>query len=70
MDLGRYAQLVYVMLVTGVSLALVGEWASRGPAGLPGVVAYALVSGFGLEFVRSGWAAEGSSPGDDRPLRD
>jgi hypothetical protein len=70
MDLGRRVRLSYVMLVTAASLALVAEAASRGPEGLPSACVYALVSGFGLEFVLSGWAAERRSSKDDRPLAD
>ena len=64
----RHLPLVYVALVTAALLALVAEEATRGPVALPAILVYALAAGFGLEFVRSGWAAASRAASDDRRL--
>ncbi|MGI8844657.1 MAG: hypothetical protein ACR2HC_00510 [Thermoleophilaceae bacterium] len=51
----HYAQLAFMTLVTAWLLAAVFIQASRGVAGIFGVVAFALAAGFGLEFVSAGW---------------
>ena len=55
-------------LVTALLLALVAEQARRGSAAVPGVLVCALATGFGLEFVWSGWAPERRSGSDESPL--
>jgi len=51
----RYAELVFVALVTAILLAFVFGQASRGPIGLPGVAVYGFAAAFGLEYVSSIW---------------
>jgi hypothetical protein len=59
----RYAELVFVALVTACLLAFVFSQAARGPAGLPGVVVYGFAAGFGLEYVSSVWTGRSARHG-------
>lgn len=65
----RYVALSFMVLVTAVLLALVVEQASHGLEGLPGMVVYALMVGFGLEFVTSVWSGGGHRAGSGRRLK-
>lgn len=45
----------WVALVTAWAVALAFEHATRDPVGVPGMAVYALLAGFGLDFVSSEW---------------
>ena len=50
-----WATMGWVALVTVWAVALSFEYATRDPVGVPGMAVYALLAGFGLEFVSSEW---------------
>lgn len=51
----HYGQLAFMTVVTAWLLAAVFVQASRGFAGIFGVVAFAFAAGFGLEFITAVW---------------
>ncbi len=65
----RLIVLAFMAAVTACLLAFVFGQASRGPAGLPGVVVYAFAAGFGLEFLGSAWTGRWGDPKRKRQLQ-
>lgn len=53
--LHRHAVLVFVAAVTVCCVAFAFEQASKGLAGIPGLLVYAFAAGFGLESLGSSW---------------
>jgi hypothetical protein len=51
--IGRHAEVAFVTAVTAALLALTLYHARRGLSALPNAAVYALMVGFGLEYLRS-----------------